>query len=248
MNQDINQVGFQTALEWPVNNKHEDMNDEKLQQIPLSSYREYPAEEMISRSGKFLREMSGRRSVRSFSDRPVDREIIENCLLTAGSAPSGANQQPWKFVVVSDQDMKRRIRLAAEEEEMKFYSGGASEEWLSAIRPLDTGPQKPFLDTAPYLIVVFRENYGLDDEGNKIKHYYVRDSVGIAIGMLIAAIHHAGLVSLTHTPSPMGFLNSMLDRPVNETPTMIIVVGYPADGTVVPSIQKKRLGDIAIFR
>ena len=233
---------------YPINMRHENMNDENLQQIPLSSYQEYPVEEMISRSRNFLREMSGRRSVRSFSDRAVDREIIQNCLLTAGSAPSGANQQPWKFVVVSNQDIKRRIRLAAEEEEKKFYSGGASEEWLSALKPLDTGPQKPFLETAPYLIVVFRENYGMDETGKKIKHYYVRDSVGIAIGMLITAIHHAGLVSLTHTPSPMGFLNSMLDRPCNETPTMIVVVGYPADGTMVPSIRKKRLEDIAMFR
>ena len=237
-----------TVLMGHINTRYANMNDEKTRRIPLSSYREYPAEEMIRRSRSFFQEMSGRRSVRSFSDRLVDREIIENCLLTAGSAPSGANQQPWKFVVVSDQDIKRRIRRAAEEEEQRFYSGGASEEWLSALEPLDTGPQKPFLETAPYLIVVFRENYGIDDTGRKIKHYYVRDSVGIAIGMLIAAIHHAGLVSLTHTPSPMGFLNRLLDRPTNETPTMIIVVGFPADGSTVPSIEKKRLEDIAMFR
>ncbi len=224
------------------------MNSERFPQIPLPAYQEYSPEEMIRRSRAFLQQMSNRRSVRTFSDRPVDREIIENCLLTAGSAPSGANQQPWKFVVVTDHAIKRRIRLAAEEEERQFYAGSASEEWLSVLKPLDTGPQKPFLETAPYLIVIFRENYALDDMGNKIKHYYVRDSVGIATGMLITAIHHAGLVSLTHTPSPMQFLNRILDRPKNETPTMILVVGYPADGTMVPSIEKKKLDDIAIFR
>lgn len=224
------------------------MSSEKFQQIPLPAYQEYSSGEMIERSRDFLQQMTSRRSVRTFSDRPVDREIIENCLLTAGSAPSGANQQPWKFVVVADHGIKRRIRLAAEEEERQFYSGNASEEWLSALKPLDTGPQKPFLETAPYLIVIFRENYALDDMGNKIKHYYVRDSVGIATGMLITAIHHAGLVSLTHTPSPMKFLNRILDRPKNETPTMILVVGYPAVGTMVPSIEKKALEGIAVFR
>jgi len=224
------------------------MSSEKFQQIPLPAYQEYSSGEMIKRSRDFLQQMSNRRSVRTFSDRPVDREIVENCLLTAGSAPSGANQQPWKFVVVTDHAIKRRIRLAAEEEERQFYAGSASEEWLSVLKPLDTGPQKPFLETAPYLIVIFRENYALDDMGNKIKHYYVRDSVGIATGMLITAIHHAGLVSLTHTPSPMQFLNRILERPRNETPTMILVVGYPADGTMVPSIEKKKLDDIAMFR
>ena len=223
------------------------MNDDKYPQIPLSSYREYPLREMLNRSGAFLQQMRGRRSVREFSDRPVDRGVIENCLLAAGSAPSGANQQPWKFVVVADQDIKHRIRLAAEEEERRFYSESASDEWLSALKPLATGPQKQFLETAPYLIVIFRENYALDDMGNKIKHYYVRDSVGIATGILITAIHNAGLVSLTHTPSPMQFLNQILQRPKNETPTMILVVGYPADKVRVPSIQKKKLDDIATF-
>lgn len=223
------------------------MNDDKYPQIPLSSYREYPLREMLNRSEAFLQQMRGRRSVREFSDRPVDRGVIENCLLAAGSAPSGANQQPWKFVVVADLDIKHRIRLAAEEEERRFYSESASDEWLSALKPLATGPQKPFLETAPYLIVIFRENYGLDDKGNKIKHYYVRDSVGIATGILITAIHNVGLVSLTHTPSPMQFLNQILQRPKNETPTMILVVGYPADKVRVPSIQKKALDDIATF-
>lgn len=223
------------------------MNSDVFPQVPLPAYHEYPVEDMLSRSSAFLRQMSGRRSVRSFSDREVDREVIENCLLAAGTAPSGANQQPWKFVVVTDQAIKRRIRLAAEEEERRFYSESASEAWLSALKPLATGPQKPFLETAPYLIVIFRENYGVDDLGNKIKHYYVRDSVGIATGFLITAIHTAGLVSLTHTPSPMQFLNQILERPKNETPTMILVVGYPAEGVMVPSIQKKKLDDIATF-
>ena len=224
------------------------MNDQDYPQNPLTNYREYSPEEMVERSHDFFHQVSTRRSVRSFSDRPVDRRIIENCLLAAGSAPSGANQQPWKFVVVENPALKKQIRQAAEKEEQKFYSEGASEEWLNALKPLETNAQKPFLESAPYLIVVFRENYGLDEKGNKIKHYYVRDSVGIATGILITAIHQAGLVSLTHTPSPMGFLNQILDRPKNETPTMILVVGYPAEGTRVPSIERKVLADIAVFR
>ena len=222
------------------------MNDD-YPQIPLPAYREYPVEDMLERSRIFRQQMSNRRSVRSFSDRPVDRRIIENCLLAAGSAPSGANQQPWRFVVVSNPGIKRRIRLGAEAEERKFYAGAASDEWLSALKPLATGAEKPFLETAPYLIVIFRENYRLDESGNKIKHYYVRDSVGIATGILITAIHNAGLVSLTHTPSPMQFLNQILGRPRNETPTMILVVGYPAEGTRVPAIQRKTLDEIALF-
>lgn len=223
-------------------------SNEEYPQIPLPSRQERSEDEMTERSRDFYRVMSKRRSVRSFSDRPVDRKIIENCLLAAGSAPSGANQQPWKFVVVSNPAIKKRIRLAAEAEEKAFYSGGASEEWLDALKPLATDPHKPFLERAPYLIVVFRENYGLDAAGNKTKHYYVRDSVGIATGMLITAIHQAGLASLTHTPSPMKFLNEILERPRNETATMILVVGYPEAGATVPDIKRKSLEDIAIFR
>jgi iodotyrosine deiodinase len=224
------------------------MNNGEYKHIPLSQYQALPLSEMQQRAEQFFDLMKRRRSVRAFSDRPVDRAIIEKCLLTAGRAPSGANQQPWKFVVVSNPELKRTIRLAAEEEEREFYAGGASEEWLNALKPLATDAEKPFLEHAPYLIVIFSENYGIDAEGNKIKHYYVRDSVGIATGMLITAIHNAGLASLTHTPSPMRFLNQILDRPKNETPTMILVVGYPEEGVTVPDIDKKGLDEIAVFK
>ncbi|TVO68855.1 nitroreductase family protein [Sedimenticola selenatireducens] len=224
------------------------MSEGDHRHIPLSQYQALPLPEMQQRAEQFFDLMRRRRSVRAFSERPVDRSIIEKCLLTAGRAPSGANQQPWKFVVVSNPELKRTIRLAAEEEEREFYAGGASEEWLDALKPLATDAEKPFLDHAPYLIVIFSENYGVDDEGNKIKHYYVRDSVGIATGILITAIHNAGLASLTHTPSPMRFLNQILDRPKNETPTMILVVGYPEEGVTVPDIDKKGLDEIAVFK
>ena len=223
------------------------MTDHLYRQVPLE-FIELPPSKMRQRADEFLEFMKRRRSIRSFSDRPVDRKVIEQCLRTAGRAPSGANQQPWKFVVVSDPGLKRTIRLAAEEEEREFYSGGASEEWLDALKPLATNAEKPFLEYAPYLIVIFSENYGIDEAGKKIKHYYVRDSVGIATGMLITAIHNAGLASLTHTPSPMRFLNQILDRPKNETPTMILVVGYPEAGVRVPDIEKKSLDEIAVFK
>ncbi|MCW8907280.1 MAG: nitroreductase family protein [Sedimenticola sp.] len=224
------------------------MSEDQYQPVPLDQFVEYPEAEMRQRADRFLEQMKRRRTVRTFSDRPVDRRVIESCLLAAGRAPSGANQQPWKFIVVSDPDLKKQIRLAAEEEERAFYQGGASEEWLDALKPLATDAQKPFLERAPYLIVIFSENYGIDAQGKKIKHYYVRDSVGIATGILITAIHNAGLASLTHTPSPMRFLNRILGRPKNETPTLILVVGYPEPGTTVPAIEKKSLQQIAIFR
>ncbi len=223
------------------------MSEQAYNAIPLTQYQVLTPAEMKKRTEDFFALMKKRRSVRAFSDQPVDRNIIEKCLLTAGRAPSGANQQPWKFVVVSNPELKRTIRLAAEEEEREFYAGGASEEWLDALKPLATDAEKPFLEHAPYLIVIFSENYGIDEQGKKIKHYYVRDSVGIATGMLITAIHNAGLVSLTHTPSPMRFLNQILDRPKNETPTMILVVGYPEEGVTVPDIEKKSLDQIALF-
>ena len=224
------------------------MSDADDAQIPLPGYREYPPEEMLERAKSFFDQMKRRRSVRSFSSRPVDRQVIEECLLTAGRAPSGANQQPWTFVVVSNAKIKQTIRLAAEEEEREFYAGGASDEWLDALKPLATDAEKPFLEIAPYLIVIFCQNYGIDDEGNKVKHYYVRDSVGIASGILITALHNVGLACLTHTPSPMRFLNKILDRPKNETPTMILVVGYPEEGVQVPKISKKALEEIAVFK
>ncbi len=210
-------------------------------------FREYPAEEMARRAAAFYEELRRRRSVRHFSDRPVPRSIIEDCLRAAGSAPSGANQQPWRFVVVSNPATKRRIRAAAEAEERAFYGQRAPEDWLKALAPLGTGPDKPFLETAPYLIAIFAERYGVGTDGRRVKHYYVQESVGIATGILIAALHHAGLATLTHTPSPMDFLNDILERPRNERPFLLLVVGYPAENATVPPIRRKSLEEIATF-
>jgi iodotyrosine deiodinase len=215
--------------------------------VPLSNYREYAHDEMIQRSAAFYADMQRRRSVRNFSDRPVPREIIENCLRAAGTAPSGAHMHPWHFVAVSDPAVKQQIREAAEEQERRFYSRPASKEWVQAVRPLGTGPQKPFLTTAPYLIVIFAQRYDLSPDGHKIRHYYVSESVGIATGILITAIHQAGLVSLTYTPSRMDFLNDILARPASERPFLILVVGYPADDAVVPDLARKPLEQIATF-
>jgi iodotyrosine deiodinase len=215
--------------------------------VPLDSYREYPQEQMKQRASSFRIDMQRRRSVRSFSNRPVPREVIEDCLLTAGSAPSGANMQPWYFIVVSEPGMKKRIRQAAEKEEYKFYHGNAGEQWLDALSPLGTDYQKPFLETAPYLIVIFSRSYSLSPDGQKVKHYYVRGSVGIAAGLLIAAVHNAGLVTLPYTPARMGFLNNILGRPENERPFLVLVVGYPAEQAMVPEIKKKSLDEISNF-
>lgn len=215
--------------------------------IPLSDYQEYPIEEMERRAAEFYAEMRRRRTVRDFSDRPVPRAVIEQCLLAAGTAPNGANMQPWRFVVVADPAIKRRVRLAAEAEERAFYASRAPQEWLDALAHLGTDASKPFLETAPYLIAIFAQSYGLDGDGRKVKHYYVSESVGIATGFLIAALHHAGLATLTHTPSPMHFLNEILDRPPNERPFLLLVVGYPADDATVPVIEKKGLDEIAVF-
>jgi nitroreductase len=203
---------------------------------------------MKARARELHRLLRKRRTVRDFSTRAVPREIIEECLLAAGTAPSGANQQPWHFVVVTDPALKKRIRDAAEEEEREFYGGRAPDEWLEALSHLGTDEHKPFLEEAPYLIVIFAQNHGVHEDGSKTKHYYVTESVGIATGLLIAAVHNAGLVSLTHTPSPMGFLNEILGRPAHERPFLILVVGYPKDGARVPRITKKTLGEIATFR
>lgn len=215
--------------------------------IPHEDYREYPVEEMRERARSFYEELGRRRTVRDFSDRPVPREIIEHCLLAAGTAPNGANMQPWHFVAVSDPGVKSRIREAAEEEEREFYENRATEEWLKALEPLGTDPEKPFLETAPWLIAIFSESYGYTGDGEKVRNYYVKESVGIATGMLITALHHAGLVSLTHTPSPMGFLNEILGRPDNERPFLLLVVGYPAGDVRVPDIDKKPLEEISTF-
>jgi len=209
--------------------------------VPLSQYREYAPEDMRQRAIEFYEDLKRRRSVRDFSKRSVPRDVIEYCLRTAGTAPSGANQQPWHFVAVSDPATKQRIREAAEKEERAFYEHRAPDAWLNALSPLGTHAQKPFLDQAPYLIAIFAQKYGIDDQGNKIKHYYVKESVGIATGMLITALHYAGLVSLTYTPSPMDFLNKILNRPSNEKAFMILVTGYPKEGVTVPNISKKEL-------
>jgi nitroreductase len=218
----------------------------KYPHIPLD-FSELRPEQMHQRSKEFLETMRLRRSVRAFSDKPVAREVIENCIKTAGTAPSGANMQPWHFVVVSDPETKARIRVGAEEEEREFYTRRASREWLEALEPLGTDDRKPFLETAPYLIVIFGQTRGETESGNPVKHYYVSESVGIATGLLIASIHQAGLGCLTHTPSPMRFLNNILARPKTERPYLILVVGYPADGCEVPDIEKKSLSEISTF-
>jgi nitroreductase len=205
-------------------------------------------EEMSQRANDFYRLVSHRRTVRDFDGRPVPRDIIENCLRVAGSAPSGANMQPWHFVVVEDPALKKEIRVEAEKEERAFYEERASEEWLAALAPLGTDADKPFLETAPYLIAVFQQRFGVLPDGRRVKHYYAPESVGIATGILITALHNAGLATLTHTPSPMGFLNKILDRPRNERPFLLLVVGYPTKDARVPDIERKSLEEIATFR
>lgn len=215
--------------------------------VPLDGYRELPVEEMRQAAQAFLSTMRRRRTVRDFSDRPVPRDVIESCLLAAGTAPNGANRQPWRFVVVGDAALKSRIRREAEVEEEAFYSGKAPQEWLDALEHLGTDASKPFLERAPWLIVIFAERYEVAPDGRKMKNYYVSESVGIATGMLITALHQAGLVTLTHTPSPMTFLNELLDRPENERPFLILVVGYPDEDAHVPDIGKKSIDEIAVF-
>jgi len=220
--------------------------------MPTAQYQplnfvEYSVGEMKERAVGFRMEMQRRRTVRHFSDRPVPREIIEECLLTAGTAPNGANLQPWHFVVVSDPKVKHEIRVEAEKEEAEFYHRRAPQEWLDALAPLGTDEHKPFLETAPYLIAIFGKNHSVLPDGRKVKNYYVNESVGIATGFLIASLHHAGLASLTHTPSPMGFLNSLLNVPADAKPFLLLVVGYPAADAQVPVITKKPLGEIITF-
>ena len=215
--------------------------------IPLPQYREYPVEEMRQRLSDFYADIRRRRTVREFSDRPVPRDIIETALKAANTAPSGANLQPWHFAVVSGPQTKRKIREAAEAEEREFYTHRASEEWLAALEPLGTDDNKPFLETAPYLIAVFLQKYGKLPDGRKVKHYYPTESTGLATGLLITALHIAGLATLTHTPSPMKFLNDILRRPTSERPFLLLVVGYPADDAHVPDIQRKSLEEFTSF-
>ena len=204
--------------------------------------------ESLARAEAFFREMDARRSVRDFSDRPVPREIVERAIATASTAPSGAHMQPWTFVAVSEPGLKRRIREAAEAEERESYGGRMSDEWLEALAPLGTDWQKPFLETAPWLVVLFAQRWGRRADGSKRKHYYVQESCGIAAGLFVAALHRAGLATLTHTPSPMRFLSEILERPAQEAPFVLFPVGYPAEGARVPAIERKGLGEVAIWR
>jgi nitroreductase len=203
-------------------------------------------EELVDKSQRFLQEMDSRRSVRDFSDRDIPREVIENIIKTASTAPSGAHKQPWIFCVVSNPDLKHKIKLAAEKEEKASYNNRMSERWLKDLEPLGTDWQKPFLEIAPYLIIVFKKVYE-EEHGEKKNNYYVNESVGIASGFMITAIHQAGLVTLTHTPSPMNFLSDLLKRPPNERPFLLLPVGYPADETYVPKIERKKLSEVSVF-
>jgi iodotyrosine deiodinase len=202
--------------------------------------------DMLERTKNFLSHMNERRTVREFSDRPVPKQVIENIILSASTAPSGAHKQPWTFCVVSNSELKKQIRAAAEIEEQKSYDGRMSEEWLNDLAPLGTDWQKPFLEIAPYLIIVFKRAYEIEAEDHKHPNYYVQESVGIAIGFLLAAIHDAGLVALTHTPSPMNFLSKLLDRPENEKPYLLIPIGYVADECWVPDLKRKELNEILV--
>ncbi len=216
--------------------------------IPLPGYRERAEDEMTRRARDFHAELRRRRTVRHFSSRPVARAIIDECLGAATTAPSGANLQPWHFVVVGDPQTKRRIRDAAEEEERLFYRQRAPQEWLDALAPLGTDENKPFLETAPWLIAVFAQKHGRLPDGRKVKHYYPSESVGLATGMLIAALHVAGLATLTHTPSPMAFLNGILERPKSaERPFLLLVAGYPAGNATVPDIGRKPLDEVVSY-
>ncbi len=219
-----------------------------IETIPLTGYPPLTPDEMRERAQRFLETLRTRRTVRDFSPAPVDPEVIERCIEAAATAPNGANRQPWHFVMVSDSDVKARIREAAEEEERAFYHQRAPSDWLEALAPLGTDENKPFLETAPVLVAIFAESYGFEADGTRRKNYYVTESVGIASGMLIAGLHQAGLATLTHTPSPMGFLNEILGRPDNERPFLLLVVGHPAEGARVPRITKKPLDEILTRR
>ena len=212
----------------------------KYKALNLPDRMDMPDDEMLSEALAFYDKMKRRHTVRDYSDRPVSRAVIEECIRAAGTAPSGANHQPWHFVAISNPEMKRRIREEAEEEERKFYDGGAGDEWLKALEPIGTNDQKPHLEDAPWLIVIFAQRWGHFDDGVRFKNYYVPESTGIATGFLLTALHHAGLVSLTHTPNPMKFLNKLLDRPDHEKPIMIVAVGHPSEEAKVPKVAKMK--------
>ncbi|MBZ0201298.1 MAG: nitroreductase family protein [Ignavibacteriaceae bacterium] len=210
----------------------------------LQNYKKYSANEMLLQSHIFYEAIKTRRSVRDFSDKQVAEDVIINCIKAAGTAPSGANLQPWHFVIIKDSQIKKEIRIAAELEEKEFYNGRAPKEWLAALAPLGTNEHKQFLETAPYLIAIFSKSFDVLEDGSQQKNYYAAESTGIACGFLINALHHSGLASLTHTPSPMNFLNKILNRPNNERPFLLLVTGYAADGVKVPVIKKKSIEDI----
>ncbi|MEL7373518.1 MAG: nitroreductase family protein [Pseudomonadota bacterium] len=216
--------------------------------VPLEGYVQFDDTEMAERAAALFAQMDRRRTVREFSDEPVPRAVIEDCLRVANTAPSGANMQPWHFTVISDPEMKRRVREAAEAEEREFYEHRASDEWLEALAKFGTDANKPFLETAPYLIAIFMQKFAVDDDGNKTKHYYPQESVGLATGMLVAALHQCGLASLTHTPSPMAFLNEICERPKHERAFLLLVVGKPAEDATVPAISRKTLETFTDFR
>ncbi len=222
------------------------MDGKSFKEIPLD-FTFIEENEMRPRAKSFNELLQKRRTVRDFSNKSVPRDIIEQCLLAANSAPSGANRQPWHFAVITNPEKKKKIREGAEEEEREFYQSRAPQDWLDALAPLGTDANKPFLERAPYLIAIFGQKFELNSEGNKTKNYYVAESVGIATGLLVAALHNAGLATLTHTPAPMKFLNKILDRPDTEKPLMVLVVGYPENDAKVPAISRKSLEQFTSF-
>ena len=213
--------------------------------VPLNEYQEFTDDEMLDRSQDFYNSVRSRRTVRDYSNRRVSREVIDRCLMSAGTAPSGANMQPWHFAVMELGDIRSRLRYEAEKEEKEFYDSRATDEWLEALAPLGTNSDKPFLETAPYVIGVFVQNFGVLPDGRKVKHYYATESVGISTGILISALHYSGLATLTHTPSPMGFLNEIFQRPDNERPFLLLVAGYPSQNALVPKIGRLSLKEIS---
>jgi nitroreductase len=224
------------------------MHEKLIDGYPFVSYNHetYSEHEMLVRSKVFLEWIDKRRSVRDFSDKPVPQEVIENIIQAASTAPSGAHKQPWTFCVVKDPDLKKQIRDAAEKEEFDSYNGRMSPDWLEDLKPLQTDWKKPFLETAPYLIIVFRRAYEKQPDGSHRNNYYVQESVGLACGFLLAAIHHVGLVALTHTPNPMNFLTKILNRPDNERPFLLIPVGYAAEECYVPKLERKKLEEVMV--